>query len=127
MSTAQEITIALDGRWYGSYGLAFCPAHDNRRTPALTLADGDGGRLLAHCKAGCSFADVAAALRERSLSGLDRPIGGADQETARVGDGFADPAQYLSQLFFVCRDRQVARLQPGVGQPKTQAPSHSLR
>jgi hypothetical protein len=67
--SAREITEALGGRWHGRYGLTFCPAHVNRRTPALSLADGHDGRLLASCKAGCSFADVAAALRARGLRG----------------------------------------------------------
>lgn len=67
MYDARSLTAALGGKWFNGYGLAFCPAHPNSRTPALSLADGAHGRLLAHCKAGCSFADVARALRERGL------------------------------------------------------------
>lgn len=66
MTEAQRIVIALHGRWHGRYGVACCPAHDDRR-PSLTLADGDAGRLLAHCKTGCSFADVIGALRSLGL------------------------------------------------------------
>lgn len=62
MTEAQRITAALQGRWHGRYGLARCPAHDDRK-PSLTLADGPGGRLLAHCKTGCTFAGVLDALR----------------------------------------------------------------
>ncbi len=58
MMNAATLTRTLGGRWYGSYGLAFCPAHDNRRTPALSLADGEDGRLLATCHAGCSFPNI---------------------------------------------------------------------
>ncbi|MEO0621308.1 MAG: toprim domain-containing protein [Pseudomonadota bacterium] len=64
---ARDITLALGGRWYGRYGLTFCPAHPNTRTPALRLRDGAEGRLLAICAVGCSFTDVVAALRERGL------------------------------------------------------------
>lgn len=46
---AEAITRRLGGRWYRTYGLAFCPAHENSRTPALSLKDGHGGRLLAFC------------------------------------------------------------------------------
>ncbi|MEM8758745.1 MAG: hypothetical protein AAGE83_00260 [Pseudomonadota bacterium] len=53
--TAREICLALGGRWHGAYGTACCPAHDNRRTPALSLADGRDGRLLVKCHAGCDF------------------------------------------------------------------------
>ncbi len=67
MADARTLTLALKGRWHGHYGLAFCPAHANTRTPALSLADGDGGRLLCTCFAGCSFADVMAALRGLGL------------------------------------------------------------
>lgn len=67
MADARTITEALHGRWYGAYGLAFCPAHDNTRTPALSLRAGSDGRLLVHCKAGCDGADVLRALRGLGL------------------------------------------------------------
>ncbi len=71
MSDARDITRALGGKWWrGGYGLAFCPAHANTRTPALSLKDGRDGRLLLKCHAGCDFRDVLASLRERGL--LDR-------------------------------------------------------
>jgi hypothetical protein len=74
MTDAQSITLALRGRWHGRYGLAFCPAHANTRTPALRLAEGQDGRLLALCSAGCGFADVAAALRGLGLLGDGAPF-----------------------------------------------------
>ena len=36
--TAREITRALDGRWQGAYGMAHCPAHDDRE-PSLRTAE----------------------------------------------------------------------------------------
>ena len=65
MTDARTICDALSGRWHGGYGLAFCPCHENTRTPALSLKDGDDDRLLVHCFAGCDGADVLAALRTR--------------------------------------------------------------
>ncbi|OWJ78674.1 DUF7146 domain-containing protein [Haematobacter missouriensis] len=62
MTEAQRITAALQGRWHGRYGLARCPAHGDCH-PSLSLSDGPSGRLLAHCKTGCSFAAVLDALR----------------------------------------------------------------
>lgn len=62
MTEAERITRALRGKWYGYYGLASCPAHDDRN-PSLSLADGASGRLLANCKAGCDFLAVLGALR----------------------------------------------------------------
>lgn len=69
MTDAHTITLALRGRWHGRYGLAFCPAHANTRIPALRLADGEDGRLLALCSAGCDFREVATALRGVGLLG----------------------------------------------------------
>ncbi len=71
MTDAQTITLALHGRWCGNYGSALCPAHDNRRTPALSLANGHDGKLLAKCFAGCSFIDIIEALRGLGILGLN--------------------------------------------------------
>ena len=67
MTDARTICDALAGRWYGGYGLAYCPAHKNTFTPALSVKDGDDGRLLIHCFAGCAGVDVLGALRARGL------------------------------------------------------------
>ena len=50
---AAELIKALGG----SHGEARCPAHDDR-TPSLSIRDGDNGRLLTHCHAGCEPATV---------------------------------------------------------------------
>jgi hypothetical protein len=60
---AERITRALKGRWHGRYGSACCPAHANTNTPALSLSDGDNGRLLIRCFAGCRFPAVLNALQ----------------------------------------------------------------
>lgn len=66
MTDAQTLTLGLGGKWYRHYGAAPCPVCQPERTKhqnALTLADGEGGRLLANCKkSGCAFGDIAAAL-----------------------------------------------------------------
>ena len=67
MTDAATLTKALRGKWHGRYGLAYCPAHHNTHTPALSLANGDGGRLLAHCFAGCDFAAIIDSLRGLGL------------------------------------------------------------
>lgn len=82
MTEAERITRALGGRWYGSYGAAACPAHEDRH-PSLTLSDASSGRLLAHCKSGCSFAAVLGALRGLGLvqgRGTSWPPGPAELE-----------------------------------------------
>ncbi len=67
MSNAQALTQALGGRWHGSYGLAYCPAHHNTKTPALSLSDGRDGQLLAHCHSTCDFRDIIEALKAKGL------------------------------------------------------------
>ncbi len=65
VTDAQTVCTALGGRWYGTYGLTFCPVHENTRTPALSIKDGNDGKLLVHCFAGCDWVDVLAALRAK--------------------------------------------------------------
>lgn len=67
MTEAERITRALSGRWHGRYGTAMCPAHQNTRTPALSLSCGEDGRLLARCHAGCDFPSILDALRGLGL------------------------------------------------------------
>lgn len=44
----------------GKY-LSRCPAHEDR-SPSLAIKDGDDGRVLLHCFAGCETEDVLLAL-----------------------------------------------------------------
>lgn len=61
--TAERLLERLDavrdnggGRW-----LARCPAHDDR-SPSLSVRQTNDGTVLIHCFAGCSAADVVAAV-----------------------------------------------------------------
>ena len=66
---ARQITKALGGHWFGSYGHCLCPCHDDGQTPALKLSDDsrkDDGIDL-HCFAGCDWRDVKEELRRRAL------------------------------------------------------------
>jgi hypothetical protein len=62
---AAELTKALGGKWYGSYGTACCPAHEDR-SPSLSICERDG-RLLWRCHAGCDQGAVLEALQARGL------------------------------------------------------------
>ena len=44
------------GRW-----IACCPAHDDKN-PSLSVRDGDDGRVLVHCFAGCGIDDILGAV-----------------------------------------------------------------
>ncbi len=54
MSEAESVARALGGQRAGRGWVAFCPAHDNTRTPALSISEGRDGRLLVKCHAGCA-------------------------------------------------------------------------
>ena len=64
---AESLAKALGGALQsGSGWKARCPAHDDD-DPSLSLSDGEGGRVLVHCFAGCPQSAVVAALRARNL------------------------------------------------------------
>lgn len=71
-SSANSVTAALCGHWYGDYGTAPCPVCQTERRSdqnALTLRDGCNGQLLADCKKSrCSFSSIRAALAFRCVS-----------------------------------------------------------
>lgn len=63
--TVTTIAKALGGRKAGAAWMARCPAHDDRE-PSLSIADGDDGKVLVRCHAGCEQHRVIAALGGRS-------------------------------------------------------------
>jgi putative DNA primase/helicase len=63
---AETIAAALGGRKAGGAWMARCPAYDDRK-PSLSIRDGDDGRVLVCCHAGCEQERVIAALRSRGL------------------------------------------------------------
>lgn len=94
----------------GSGYIARCPAHDDRH-PSLAISEGDDGRVLLHCHAGCETAAILAALR----------LTEADLFEARNGSGHAEIVAtygYVDEsgepLFQVCRrsDKQFPQRRP---------------
>ena len=85
MTAAEALTRALEGRWHGASGIARCPGHDDA-TPSLSIADGDEGRLLLQCFAGCAFEHIAAVLTRggavRLAEGQERLVVAEGLETA---------------------------------------------
>lgn len=65
---ARQLVKVLRGRWNGRGGLCFCPAHPNSRAPAMSVSIGKYGKAVLHCHAGCSYADIMAALRDRDIA-----------------------------------------------------------
>ena len=79
--SAAQIGIALKGRRNGHGWLVSCPClnHGKGRgdlSPSLSVADGDDGRLLLRCFAGCEFVEILDELKRRGIvpsDGVDRP------------------------------------------------------
>jgi putative DNA primase/helicase len=55
LNLLEKVTVNSNG-W-----ASLCPAHADR-VRSLSIAEGDGGRVLLYCHAGCSFEQVVAAL-----------------------------------------------------------------
>ena len=60
--TGEQIAERLHARPNGSGWTARCPAHADR-SPSLSIREGDGGRVLLYCFAGCSVESICAALK----------------------------------------------------------------
>ena len=72
MTSAEALAAQLRGAKRSGKGwVALCPAHDDHN-PSLKLDDGQDGRLLWHCFAGCSQ-DAVRAAREHRIPGYDQP------------------------------------------------------
>ncbi len=60
--TSLEFLARLSGAKANGRGwMAICPAHDDR-APSLSISEGDDGRTLLKCHAGCSTANIVKAL-----------------------------------------------------------------
>ncbi|MEP6598675.1 MAG: hypothetical protein ABJB98_04415 [Actinomycetota bacterium] len=101
----------LDGvRRVGDGWMALCPTHDDRN-PSLSVKLGDGGKVLAHCHAGCDQVKLAETL---GLSGAATP---SDADWTPTGPATAT-YDYVSErgelLFQVCRtaDKQFPQRRP---------------
>jgi putative DNA primase/helicase len=71
--SAARIGIALRGKRNGNGWLISCPCpnHGNGRgdrNPSLSITDGDDGKLLIRCFAGCAYEDVMEQFRYRGLA-----------------------------------------------------------
>ncbi len=64
--SAERIAKPLGGHPSGAGWLAKCPAHDDQ-TPSLSIKDGNQGRVLLFCFAGCDTKQVIARLKALGL------------------------------------------------------------
>lgn len=74
---AQAVTAALKGKWHGSYGYARCVAHNDGR-PSMRLRDGETGKLLVFCHAGCPPESILNALKAGRMLDASEPESNED-------------------------------------------------
>ena len=90
---------------------ALCPAHGDR-SPSLSVKEGDDGRVLLHCFAGCGVGDIVAAMdlrlsdlfadATRKQHGLKIPgVSARELKTATEHE--------LQILFIIKADRKAGR------------------
>jgi hypothetical protein len=101
--SAQDIGIALKGRRNGSGWLVCCPCpHHGKgrgdRSPSLSVSDGDDGRLLLRCFAGCDFLDILAELKHRGLIDDPKTVLGRNRYAPAVNRFTADPCPDVGAL-----------------------------
>ena len=64
-----------NARAHNGYFIACCPAHDDRE-PSLSVKEGDDGRALIKCHAGCAVDEVLAAISLKMSDLFERGGGG---------------------------------------------------
>ena len=84
---ALEVAGGPDSR--GEYR-AFCPAHDDRKTPNLHIREAENGRVLLRCFAGCGQDEVLDALEDR---GIGRAKLFAARNGVSRGGGYSIPSK----------------------------------
>ncbi|MBE9477450.1 MAG: hypothetical protein IME92_09890, partial [Proteobacteria bacterium] len=82
MITAENLTRSLRGTWFGGYGTACCPAHEDKN-PSLSITDGMTGQLLLKCHAGCDYVAIRTALNRADLRDHYNPNQSAALDHAR--------------------------------------------
>ena len=114
MTPAEALTERIGGRWYGSYGAARCPVHDDR-DPSLSIRDGER-RVLVKCHAGCDPRDIIAALQRE---GRWRKAREQRREKERPKHSPEDTRRYLLSIWRdrpLCNSRLPKLLSASVGE-----------
>lgn len=85
----ESLLARLEGvRRQGGFYRAFCPAHDDRITPNLDIKEGEDGRVLLLCRAGCSTEEVV-----ETLGLTMRDLFSSGGHGGGVGGAVSDPRQ----------------------------------
>lgn len=114
LDPVEELLARLEGvRKVGRGWIAKCPAHDDR-SPSLSIAHGDGGRLLIHDFGGCPVTSILQAIGlsstdlfpERDYKNLP------PAERARIRE-FAGMGQWRAALGVLHREATIVAIAAG--------------
>lgn len=98
MITVQDILAQLKNvKRQGNEWQARCPAHDDSK-PSLSVREGEGGKVLTHCHAGCTPEAVWAALHIESNGSGKREIAAYDY-LSDSGDLLFQSVRYAPKNF----------------------------
>ena len=106
MKAAEKILALLtDVKKQGAGWMACCPAHDDRN-PSLSISEGDDGKVLLKCFAGCGAEAVCSALGLTLADLMGEPSSSVSSDMPRIVDTY-DYQDEAGNLLL-----QVARMQP---------------
>ena len=95
MQSLNDVIKLLKAKTYGNSILAFCPNHDNTKTPALSISyDNNTDKLLVYCHAGCNSVDVLKAINAKGLN-IDYKQSGNSYNTNQNG---SNKEQYINKI-----------------------------
>jgi putative DNA primase/helicase len=103
MSAAHERVLRALEEHGCKRGKAYCcPAHDDR-TPSLTVSQGEDGRVLVKCHAGCETEDVVTALGLTMTDLFEPKNEPVARRASRIVDTYSYTDENCTLLFEVCR------------------------
>jgi putative DNA primase/helicase len=108
--TAASITRALGGNT--DSGMCRCPAHDDRR-PSLHVSEGNSGKPVFYCHAGCTQDDVIAALKHKGVWQVPGHHNFQQKRYTNGNDAEDDPSARLLEAFSIL----YAAAKADTGQP----------
>lgn len=107
----ETVLERLDGvRKTGGAFKARCPSHADR-SPSLSIKEGEDGRVLLHCFAGCEVAAVVAALKLHMSDLFFQNLPDASKKARPPGVNIRDllaAAEFERQVLYIVKSDQVA-------------------
>ncbi|MGY6517381.1 MAG: CHC2 zinc finger domain-containing protein [Lysobacteraceae bacterium] len=115
--TADPVALLLDRldnvRRAGRGWTARCPAHQDR-TASLSVSEGDGGKVLLHCFAGCPAHDVVAAVGLELSDLFPVRLAPATPEQRREAARWARESRWAAALRVLSREATLVLAAAGM-------------